>query len=480
MYRFNKFILNITVEAPEGDGYNPATTGYGLRSTLQIFDKTEPVQFLTASNVITDLNILQQLPPQSVLFTHDSVFANPQEAVRMTWEKGVVWLYGAYTDLKHPYIASPAGNFPPLLEYALIYADRILVPSESFKEYILRNYGKYVKNAEDYITKIRLYRPKEVFHKKQVDREKLFIKYGIDYKEGQKIILNVGRAEVLQKNTFLFDKVAERFWEEGRDEYVFIKIGGGQQPITKHKNLIHIGKLPQQELTYFYSIAHIYFSPSLTESFGLALLEYVMCGGERVILTKDTGIYTENKEHFDENCVIDPTNVKYEEVREKILNIEKYKIKDAQKIIEKYSDKKGILDELNELFSLGKTNPGDRFWQRHFIIHKNTKVDEVFLENYRVDSDGGFDVVMGADEVEEWKVRLEEVVRELRDEVRVVWQVADERGLGEFATLTSRITPIYKITTTQITPIPETQNSMIIKTVMKLRKEVRSLVAPSS
>lgn len=464
-YRFERPVFNITVDSAEKEGTDPANWGYGLKSALEVFEETEPVQVITTLSFVIDNGILNSLPPQSALVTHDSVFANPQAAVSETWARGVTWFYMAHIDLKHPNIASPVSNFPPLLEHALLYSDWILTPSDYFKEYIIQNYGKYVKDAERYIIKVRLYRPREVFYKRKISKEEVLGKYGIEYREGQKVVLNVGRMEMLQKNAGLFDSVARRFWEEEGDEYIFVKIGGGRHPITRHKNLIHISKLPAQELAKFYSVADIYLSTSYVETFGLTILEYIMCGGESVVITKETGLYLENKENFSDENIIDIENVRYEEIKEKILNAQKYKIKNPDRIIEKYSDKEGILNELNNIFKLGKSNEGDRFWRMHFLIQKNTDVVE--------GEEASDEVVMWHDDVGSWRVKVEEVLSARPRTLRIIWKVRGEVGINEMGSLLSKLTSLYLTRIVKMQGVPEGQHSFDIETEHVLREAFR-------
>lgn len=467
MFNFSKPILHVSADSPEKERMDPANWGYGLKSYFALFEGSQPVQIIGSNNFwFEDNNLINQLPPNSVIALHDTVFRDAQQTIPLLWNKNILYLSHIHIDLHHPFVADPQGMFPPIIELSLIYADYILVFSDWWRDYILKKYGEYVtKETKEKIIKITPYRPNNIFYPKTIANRSEVIKtlLGIDeVGDDTKLVIMVGRMEMLQKNAILFDNIAERFWEDGIRNFIFVKIGGGREKMARRKNLFHIDKMAPQELAKVYSIADLMISPSWVEPFGFAILEYLMCGGEHILITPETGIYHENKTEFEEECVINPENIKYDDIKQRILNYTKLKV-NREEIVSKYTNKNKILAEYEEVIRLPKSNAGNRFQERIFNIQKQS---DVILFPRLSDLRG--ENVMYSEEVGVWKVKTERIISENPQETTITFEILSDFHINEMAFCVQRLMPHYKIETMSTEPIPENQFSMIIK--MKITK----------
>lgn len=157
-------------------------------------------------------------------------------------------------------------------------ADRIITVSESTKKDLLR----FFKADESKITVIPLGVDQEFVQKKASEVDYLYEKYGIP--RNKKILLYVGNL-LPHKN---LNGLLEGFSQMGRKEDCVLVLVGkafeGRTVGTHEKDLgienqvIHAGKVSQEDLVNFYNLANLFVLPSLYEGFGLPVLEALACG----------------------------------------------------------------------------------------------------------------------------------------------------------------------------------------------------------
>lgn len=157
-------------------------------------------------------------------------------------------------------------------------ANRIITVSESTKRDLL----KFFKADENKITVIPLGVDKEFVKKNTNEVEYLYEKYGIP--RNKKILLYVGNL-LPHKN---LNGLLEGFAQMGRKEdCVLVLVGSafeGRTQGTREKDLgievqvLHAGKVSQEDLVNFYNLADLFVLPSLYEGFGLPVLEALACG----------------------------------------------------------------------------------------------------------------------------------------------------------------------------------------------------------
>lgn len=109
----------------------------------------------------------------------------------------------------------------------------------------------------------------DVFKPKSIN--KLRSKYGL---ENKFVILGVSHAWSLGKGLFDFINLAQL-----RPDLTFVLVGSMPTNVTLPNNIISVGVINNSEkLAEYYSMADVFFNPSIRETFGLVTVEAMACG----------------------------------------------------------------------------------------------------------------------------------------------------------------------------------------------------------
>lgn len=364
MYNFTKQIYVFTADNELKEAQDPVHWGYGLKSYISVYKKFGNNFLINADNFFVNIGqYLDNIQPYSVIHTHDVVFDNIRNYLNAFSSKNILWIHSAHIDLQNKYVMPPQTPIPPIIEQGLLFADYIVVYSEMMRQYIIENYSKYITgDTLSKIVKMNLYVDNGIFHEitnKEDDKinlkQKVLKEIGLEEIDvDKKIVLWVGRSDMLQKNVILFDSVADKFYKDGLRDYIFIKVGGGDK-ISGYRNLYHIGKLKQQQLNKLYNISDILVNTSFFEPFGLGIVEYIMSGGRQIVIPITSGFYSDNKQFLEEYNYFDPfsKNAKLDLI-ERILASPELQI--TTPIVKKYNNLEEHFNALQTLYTLPQKN----------------------------------------------------------------------------------------------------------------------------
>lgn len=97
-------------------------------------------------------------------------------------------------------------------------------------------------------------------------------------------------------------------------EHQKIMIGNGpllDEYKNKYKNIKFLGQMEHEEISYYLNKSHVFVFPSLTDTFGIVIIEAIACGlpvvafnveGPKDIITKKTGILVDDKSELIKAC----------------------------------------------------------------------------------------------------------------------------------------------------------------------------------
>jgi len=172
--------------------------------------------------------------------------------------------------------------------------------------WILEREATVIKNANLIITVSELMK-KQLVEKFGADAGKIVVIYNaIDHENwgneiarkhpGKKVVLFMGRLTI-QKGPDFFLRAAKRVLEKRKD-VVFVMGGRGDMlsqlikesiDLGISNNVMFLGFIPEKELPQLYSAADVFVLPSVSEPFGITVLEAI-ASGTPTIMSKQSGV----------------------------------------------------------------------------------------------------------------------------------------------------------------------------------------------
>lgn len=240
--------------------------GGTLRKGKELRDKFPNVKVFPISPVIANLIwnrlhvfSIENLVGQIDVFHSSDWTQPPSRAFKVTTIHDLSPLiFSKYTD---PKIVS---THTKRLEWAKKEVDRIIVPSQSTKEDLLK------LGFKENIIKVIYEAPDPVFKKATVSEVERVRK---KYKIFSPFIISVGVS--LRKNT---KSLISAFQKSKKGDMKLVLIGKINIDVVESRGVIFLGEVSQEDLVALYSSAEAFVYPSLYEGFGLPILEAFSCG----------------------------------------------------------------------------------------------------------------------------------------------------------------------------------------------------------
>lgn len=184
-----------------------------------------------------------------------------------------------------------------------------LKTKNALREYGVDRYINVIPNGIDL----------EMFEEKNIDKD--FInRFKKEHKiENKYILLCLGRIAKEKSNDVLLEGYANYLKNHNRDDSVLLVVGDGpdKENLEKYamelkisKNVIFVGKVPHEQVPYFYYMSNLFLSASISETQGLTFIEaiaaktLVLCrydeNLEDVIKEGKTGFFFNDNKSFTE------------------------------------------------------------------------------------------------------------------------------------------------------------------------------------
>ena len=178
---------------------------------------------------------------------------------------------------------------------------------DALRSYGINTYINVIPNGID----LESFNPKLINQKK---KEEFIKKYHL---EGKYILLSLGRVAVEKSNDVILEGYAHYLKSNPKKDTALLIVGDGPDrerleqmtyDLGIRENVIFIGAVPHEEVGFYYNLANLYISASLTETQGLTFIEaiasktLVLCrydeNLEGVIIDNETGFFFSDNQTF--------------------------------------------------------------------------------------------------------------------------------------------------------------------------------------